>query len=114
MVTTLIVAAGAVGALARAEVTAWTKRRGHAPSTGTAIVNLAGALALGALIGATASGTLATDAGRVLGAGFLGGFTTFSTWMVESVDLRGQALIANTAGMVVAGVAAAAIGYRLA
>lgn len=50
---------------------------------GTFIVNIVGALLIGILHGAGASGDLTTLAGL----GFLGGFTTFSTWMFESERL---------------------------
>ena len=60
------------------------------------------------------------DAVTVLGTGFLGGFTTFSTWMFESVRL-GEAggrsgLVAaaiNVGGMFVVGVAVAALAVTL-
>jgi CrcB protein len=50
---------------------------------GTFIVNILGAFLLGLLYGAAAIGDAATFAG----VGFLGGFTTFSTWMYESERL---------------------------
>ena len=50
---------------------------GGAPSA-TALVNVAGSLALGALAGVGGDAAL-----LVFGTGLLGGFTTFSTWMVE-------------------------------
>lgn len=50
---------------------------GGTPSA-TALVNVAGALALGAVAGVGGDAAL-----LVLGTGLLGGFTTFSTWMVE-------------------------------
>jgi CrcB protein len=47
---------------------------------GTLAVNLTGALVLGALHGAGVGG----DALRLAGTGLLGGYTTFSTWTLES------------------------------
>lgn len=109
MVTVVIAAAGAVGALARAELWHWTTERGRRGALATAVANLVGAFALGALIGA---GGLSSDTLRVAGTGFLGGFTTFSTWMVESRSLTGRALLFNTLGVTLAGVAAAVLGHR--
>jgi len=51
---------------------------------GTLIVNLSGAFALGLLHGAGASGTWI----KLAGAGFLGAFTTFSGWMLETDRLN--------------------------
>ena len=75
-----------VGAVARVAATqAWEGRvSGGAPAV-TGAVNVVGAAALGVLAG-TAGGTVLL----VLGAGLLGGFTTFSTWMVE-VDVAHRA-----------------------
>lgn len=50
---------------------------------GTFIVNIAGSFLLGLLFGAGAK----TDFTELAGIGFLGGFTTFSTWMYESERL---------------------------
>jgi fluoride exporter len=47
---------------------------------GTLAVNLAGAFVLGILFGAA----LDADAYRIAGTGLIGGFTTFSTWTLES------------------------------
>ena len=47
------------------------------------MVNLSGGWALGLLAGLGVSG----DALFVLGTGFLGGYTTFSTWMIEAQRL---------------------------
>ena len=116
----LIVGSG-VGALARFEVGAAVRAR-H-PGTfpwGTAVVNLLGAALLGALAGMADRGALSADVLTVLGTGFCGGFTTFSTWMVESVRLgngegrsRASMLLLNVGGMFVAGVLAAAIATNL-
>jgi CrcB protein len=74
-------------------------------------VNLSGAFVLGALAGAA----LPERALLVLGTGFLGGYTTFSTWMVESERL-GEAgaavlVLANLAVSMLLGVGAAALGW---
>ncbi len=50
---------------------------------GTFVVNLTGSFALGVLVGASVAERVAF----LLGTGFMGGYTTFSTWMVESVRL---------------------------
>ena len=47
---------------------------------GTLVVNATGAVALGVLAGAA----LDQSAYRLAGTGFLGAFTTFSTWVFES------------------------------
>ncbi len=47
---------------------------------GTMAVNLSGALLLGLLVGASLGG----EANRLLGTGLCGGYTTFSTWALES------------------------------
>ena len=75
---------GAVGALGRFAVSALVTRWRHTPfPVGTLAVNLIGGFALGIFIGAGVSGTGLTLAG----AGLLGAFTTFSTWMVETEQL---------------------------
>ena len=51
---------------------------------GTFVVNVIGAFAIGVMFGANAD----QDLTLILGLGFLGGFTTFSTWMFESERLN--------------------------
>lgn len=64
---------------------------------GTFVVNILGAFLIGVLFGAHATG----DEMKVAATGFLGGFTTFSTWMYESerlaVDGYGQGAVRNVA-----------------
>lgn len=76
---------------------------GGAPSA-TALVNVAGALALGAVAGVGGDAAL-----LVLGTGLLGGFTTFSTWMVEvDAAARGGARTQAVALLLVPAVAGVA------
>ena len=85
MVILAIAVAGGAGACLRWLVTAWLdgrRRRG----TGTGVVNLAGAFALGLLVALTDAGRIDPFWGLVLGTGFLGALTTFSTWMVEILE----------------------------
>ena len=75
---------GAAGAYARfALAGAITARRPSAFPFGTFVVNLTGGFVLGLLAGMDVQG----DARLIFGTGFLGAYTTFSTWMVESQRL---------------------------
>lgn len=113
---------GAVGTLVRAEVGWWTLRRTGSARTGTWLVNLAGAFALGAVVRLAQHGALSEDAARVVGLGLLGGFTTFSTWMVLVLRTDAAAtgrrpvrdVLVHGLGMLVVGVAAAGAGVRIA
>jgi fluoride exporter len=79
---------GALGALTRFRVGEAVSARWPSDfPLGTLIVNLTGALVLGLLVGAS----LAKQPMLVFGTGFLGGYTTFSTWMVESERLAEDA-----------------------
>lgn len=119
----VVVTAGAVGTLLRAEVAWWSTRRTGSARVGTWIVNLVGAFALGAVVQLHGAGHLSEAAARVLGVGLLGGLTTFSTWMVlvlrptgsaRPADGRGRDVAVHGLGMLVAGVAAAGVGAALA
>jgi CrcB protein len=75
---------GALGALGRFRAgNAVTARVPSDFPLGTFVVNLTGGFVLGLLTGLSVS----DDALLVLGTGFLGGYTTFSTWMVEAQRL---------------------------
>ena len=111
--TALYVAlAGAAGVLSRHWISAAVE--GDRVLWVTVAINVAGSFALGALAGAGAS----DDARAIAGVGFLGGFTTFSTFSFDVfADLNagrpGRAL-AYVAASVLLGVAAAALGWRVA
>jgi CrcB protein len=107
-------ALGGVGAMLRFLVDgAVTRRTGGGFPFGTLAVNLSGALVLGVFAGAALRG----DAYEVWGVGLLGGYTTFSTWMLEThrltAERRGLAAVVNVVGSVVLGVLAAWIGRSL-
>lgn len=102
---------GGLGALLRFGVqTAVHAARPRTFPLGILLVNISGSFALGLLIGATVTGTVML----VVGTGLLGGYTTFSTWMVDSVRLAeggaGVHAWLNLGGSMVAGLAAAGSG----
>jgi fluoride exporter len=72
---------GGVGAIGRFALDAAVGARlGREFPFGTLVVNLSGAFGLGLLVGAVVS----PDEYRLVGTGLVGGFTTFSTWALES------------------------------
>ena len=85
----------------------------------TLAINLSGALALGALFGLVEHGApVAPDVRLAIGTGFLGAYTTFSSFMVGTVSLvsRGHpfAALLYVAGSMVGGVVLAHAGVLLA
>lgn len=110
----LVVLGAAVGAPARHLVDRLLRvRYGTTLPWGTLAVNVAGSLLLGFTVGAAASPAVAT----VLGIGFCGALTTYSTFAAEAVDLlerhRWAAAVMVALGSVVACLAAAALGLAL-
>jgi fluoride exporter len=107
--------AGAGGAVARYLVDGAVQDRvsGLFPF-GTLTVNVAGSLVLGLLVGFTLSHTGGTTARTVVGTGFCGGLTTWSTASWETVRLAeegatGTALVFTLANLLTS-FAAAAVG----
>lgn len=80
----------------------------------TIMINVSGSLVLGVVVGLTISSVLPAGWEPVVGSGFLGGFTTFSTASVEAVRLgqaqRWTAAAATAIGVLLAGAAAAGLG----
>lgn len=108
---------GACGAVLRYGVQALTS--GTEFPWGTLVVNIAGCLAIGLVIGAFAGAAWFEDVGRpLLVAGVLGGFTTFSAFSVDAVLLWEQGRVVSSLAYVLSSVAcclvAAALGYRIA
>jgi len=117
----LVAAGGAVGSMARYQIGAWVLARTEswAFPLGTFIVNVLGCLVAGVLIGvAEYRDFLTLELRLLLFTGFLGGFTTFSAFGVETVALieRGQVGVAAgyVAASVACGVAALFVAMKLA
>jgi fluoride exporter len=114
----LVLLGGAIGAPMRYLLDSRIQRRISRPFPfGTLGVNVAGCLILGLLAGGLATGRSSTTLYTLLGTGFCGGFTTFSTFSVEAVELAGAGRRGSAAAYVliscVAGLAAAGIGYAV-
>lgn len=113
------VAAGAIGAPVRYLVDgAIGDRTSGAFPWGTFVVNITGSLLLGFLTGLALYHGFPDTPRVVLGTGFCGAYTTFSTHTFETVRLledgaHGPAL-RNALGTLVAGAVAAAAGLALA
>lgn len=116
MIVLLIGLCGAAGAVARFLVDrgvqrVWVTR---AP-VATFAINLSGSFVLGVVAAATAD---ESRVGLAIGVGFCGGYTTFSTAMVETVSLvrerRLGTAVTYLLGQPLACVIAAAGGYVLA
>jgi fluoride exporter len=105
---------GAVGSWARFRVGGLiaASSRSDFP-LGTFVVNMTGGFLLGLLTGLSVTG----DALLVLGTGLLGGYTTFSTWMVEAQRLGEDGewglLWGYLLGSMLAGLAASGLGWLI-
>ena len=116
---TLIAAGGALGSLLRYALQGWVQRlsEGTFP-IGTLAVNLLGCLAIGFLSALFAGPTLIREEYRIgLTVGILGGFTTFSTFGLETFSLAAdnqwRYAAANVALSCAGGFVGVWLGYRL-
>ena len=118
MTVILLALAGGVGAAVRFMVDGWIRRRiKTALPWGTILINVTGSFALGVLAGLMMRGQASGSLFLILGTGFLGGYTTFSTSSVETIRLiqsgrTGLALI-NGLGSMAASVLSAASGVGI-
>ena len=116
MTVLLLALAGGLGAVARFVLDGFlTAGRARSYPVGTTLINLSGSFLLGLLAGLAAGALLPGSAYLVLGTGFLGGYTTFSTAAYETVRLveqrRWGAALLHGLGQVVVATALAALGY---
>ncbi len=81
---------------------------------GTFIVNVSGSLLIGVVLGLVDRGALSGEARLFLAVGILGGYTTFSTFSYETLQLIEQgnlgATLLNALGQVAAGLVAVYVG----
>lgn len=114
-----VAVAGAVGAPTRFALDQWVRSRtGGLFPWGTFLINVTGSLVLGVVAGLALYHGLGRLPATVIGTGFCGAYTTFSTFSFETVRLveegRLEAAVRNAAGSLVLGLAAAAAGLALA
>lgn len=115
MTVVLLALAGGIGAAVRFMVDGFIRQRFKtALPWGTILINFSGSLALGFLAGLLMRGQAPESLFLIVGTGFLGGYTTFSTASLETIRLiqsgrTGLALI-NGLGSMAASVLAAAAG----
>ncbi|MGY1670668.1 fluoride efflux transporter FluC [Geodermatophilus sp. SYSU D00710] len=114
--TPLLVAAGALaGAPLRLLATRLAARSGRDPALGTLAVNVAGAAVLGVLLGL---GGVPAWVLALVGTGFCGTLTTFSTLGADVVRLVEERALGRALGYLAAtlvlGLTAAAAGWMLA
>ena len=116
----LVGSGGFLGSVSRYLVGGWVHRLLGASvfPVGTLTVNVAGCLAIGFFAGLAEARQVLTPEGRLfLLLGFLGGFTTFSTFGYETFSLarggEGVRALANVALHLFLGLAAVAAGQQL-
>jgi CrcB protein len=118
----LVCAGGALGSAARYLVSTWaTRALGADFPRGTLLVNATGSFAL-AVIFAVPGSRISPEWRLFLGAGVLGGYTTYSSFNTETLALLDQGnaglALANvaltTVGCLIAGLAGLALGRFLA
>jgi CrcB protein len=120
MITVLLVfAGGAIGSPLRYLTDRFVQSRHHVRfAFGTLLVNLVGCLILGIVAGGVAKSGWSGDTKALVGTGFCGGLTTFSTFSVETLELVSQRLTARALLYVVVsvapGIGLAALGWWLA
>ena len=115
----LIGLGGVLGAYTRYLVSLWAARRfGVAFPYGTFLINVSGSVLIGCVLGLLGERLGDTSpAHLLLVTGFLGAYTTFSTFTFETLALvrtgEVRSALINTLGSTVLGVGGAAAGYLL-
>ncbi|GIT78347.1 hypothetical protein LLS1_00160 [Leifsonia sp. LS1] len=113
-----VAVAGGLGAVARLVLDGVTRSlvRVNFP-LGTTVINVTGSFLLGLVTGLALANGLPAEWRAILGTGFLGGYTTFSTASYETVRLaqqrRHRAALFNGVGMLLLALAAAGLGLWL-
>jgi len=118
MLNALLVAlGGGIGALGRYLIGAWVQNLVGNPDFpwGTFLVNVTGSFLIGVAFGLSKQEIVGSPGWALLTLGALGGYTTYSTFALETLELladngRVGAALLNTMGQLVAGLALAYIG----
>ncbi|RZU33735.1 fluoride efflux transporter FluC [Blastococcus saxobsidens] len=112
MTPLLVVLGAAVGAPLRLLATRLAARGGRDPARGTLVVNVAGSALLGLLLGLTGVPPAVL---ALVGTGFCGTLTTFSTLGADVVRLRAERSLGRSLAYVLAtlvlGLGAAAVAF---
>lgn len=110
--------AGFVGAITRVFVATLFGRLNLRFPIGTLFINVTGSFFLGWFLTYVASRNISDTTRLTIGAGFVGAYTTFSTFMYESSSLAdegaGMEAIINLLGSVILGILAVRLGMMLA
>lgn len=113
MIALLVAVGGGLGAVARWGIASLIPKAEGGFPVGITIVNTVGSFLLGIVVGSVAS-SQALVSTEPITIGFLGGFTTFSTWMVDIEEAPGKRLTgAITIVPIILGFTAAAAGLAL-
>ena len=112
-----VMVAGGLGSGARYLVGQWALSLGSSFPYGVMIVNLAGCFALGVLVQLTSIGSVTPEMRVALGVGFLGGFTTYSSFNQDTIALMSSgataAALANIGVTLVGGLTAGLLGMAV-
>ncbi|MEP7021051.1 MAG: fluoride efflux transporter CrcB [Pseudonocardiales bacterium] len=118
MTVLLVFLGGALGAPLRYLTDRWVQAH-HVLRfpLGTLVVNLVGCFVAGVIAGGVAQAGWSSDVQTLLGTGFCGGLTTYSTFSVETIELL-QGRLTIRAGSYVAvslgiGIGLAALGWAI-
>jgi fluoride exporter len=119
LLAALVGLAAALGALARYLVDQSVAQRFESAFPwGTFVINVSGSFVLGLITGLSLHDGLSPHVVTVLGTGICGGYTTFSTFNVETIRLTEEGSLlgaaGNIAGSIAVGLLAAAAGLGLA
>jgi CrcB protein len=113
----LLAVFGAIGTIARAEMSALVQRAWPGFPWGTVAVNLVGAFLFGLVWAAAEGSARSADVRLVALTGFMGAFTTFSTFMFDTEQLaeasRFGAAAGNLALQNVGGLACLVLGLAI-
>jgi CrcB protein len=111
----LVAVGGGLGAAARYLAGLWIAARlGAGFPWGTFFVNVTGSFLIGIVLVLVGRGTLPAEARPLLAVGILGGYTTFSSFSYETLQLANGGdmvlVLLNTLGQVLAGLLAVYLG----